>query len=689
MKRSICLVTNELYPVTHGGCGTLIVNSMFELLRKKFRVIVLADIEERLVNRFREMMKGQVPNNENLRIISLEDLLNSYPSYRRKPTENAVRQSYRFYQALMLLLRQEHIDVVEFPEYFGWAYHTLAHFQSHENDGRPAVVVRFHLAMELIDSIANWTNHGLYRFLIYQMERHSLAHSDQVLMASEPFARSVESFYGQKLNCRVSVPSLSASKILPRKVSSRQEKVLFYARLAPQKGAELFVDAALQLIHEGLYPQIRFIVAGPDMNQAPGGGSIVKYLQSRIPQRYVNRFEFPGNLDRSKWYAILPDVLFAVMPTRMETYCYAVRELISAGVPTIVSDIPAFRDLIEEGISLGCELNSADLSQKMLKLLENVELREKLSKPWKPPPALGDVYNEVKPIHSRENSRSGIKTRLSLTIVILAQEETSSQTISETTEGLGIRNNISVWVAHADKGGPTMVMGRRCRLLYAEDSSPVSLFERTGDALCILHAGDRLESGYLGWAMKVLVQQPDLGFVGAGTRPHSSYHSAAADEFPWDAAPEALPFLYPGHLCRCVIRGLKQPFHERMEPQVLFYQEVDAIWAAVERGKYGLRCPEVLIRTAPNSEKWAEIDRTTRSCAMQALLSRRMSRNSRLRIPEVLKAMVHEATFQPTDLLTSIRQGEVPEIGTTRLNLTTLLRLTWARLAFMFSKQRK
>ncbi|MCD4676557.1 MAG: glycosyltransferase family 4 protein [Desulfobacula sp.] len=689
MQRCICLVTNELHPVTNGGCGTLILNSVLELLTKNFRVIVLADIEIELLNRFLQMMKGVITNGENLRIISVESLLKSSPLNRLKPTENALRQSYRFYQALMLLLKQEHIDVVEFPEYFGWAYHTVAHFYSNEKTSRPAILVRFHLAMELIDSVTSWTNYGLYRFLIYQMERYTLNNSDQVLMASEPFARWVNTWYGQNLSYRVSIPAVGGLRILPRDLSTNQDKVLFYARLAPQKGTELFVDAALRLILEGIDPKIRFVVAGPDMNQAPGGGSIIKYLRSWIPKQYQDRFEFPGNLDRFQWYKILPEVLFAVMPTRIETYCYAARELISAGVPTIVSNIPAFQDLIETGTAIGCDLNPVDLSKKMRMLLEDASLLEKLSRPWKPPPALGDVYKEIAPIYYNQKNSSGFKIRLSLTVVILAEEETPSQTINETVTALGIRNDINVWIARAHKEGSTVVFGRECKLFNAHDGSSVSLLEPTGDALCMLHAGDRLEQGYLAWAMEMLHRHPDLGFVGAATQPQLSYHSSAADDFPWDAATEALPFLYPGHLCRCVVRRPKKPFYERIDPRLLFYQEIDYMWSAIERGEHGLRRPEVFIRTAPNSENWVKIDDTTRNCALHVLLSRHMNLKSRLRIPEALKAMVHETAFQPKDLLTFIRKGGVPEIGAMRLNLSALLKLTSARLAFLWSGRKK
>jgi glycosyltransferase involved in cell wall biosynthesis len=104
-----------------------------------------------------------------------------------------------------------------------------------------------------------------------------LHNADYVLMASQATGEWINELYNNKINYVISQPSLKGLNITPRNRNiDREHIILFYARLAPQKGAELFVNAALRLLNQGIDPLIRFVVAGPDMKEAPGGGSWIR-----------------------------------------------------------------------------------------------------------------------------------------------------------------------------------------------------------------------------------------------------------------------------------------------------------------------------------------------------------------------------------------------------------------------------
>jgi hypothetical protein len=150
IKKCVCLVTNELYPVTNGGCGTLIYNSVYELLDKGFRVIVLAELEKKKVDLFLSKMANLIPNLENLKIVPVAEIIKSIPRSQWIAAQDTLEQSKRFFYAIHNMLKYEHNDIIEFPQYFGWAYHTLSYFQSYPNLSRPSIIVRFHLSMELI-----------------------------------------------------------------------------------------------------------------------------------------------------------------------------------------------------------------------------------------------------------------------------------------------------------------------------------------------------------------------------------------------------------------------------------------------------------------------------------------------------------------------------------------------------------
>lgn len=674
-------MTNELYPVTKGGCGTLIFNSMLELLNKGFQVVILADLKKKIVQLFLSNMAKGIPHIEHLKIITVNELLKSVPKSKWIAAQDTLEQSKRFYYALHNLLQFKSIDIIEFPEYFGWAYHTLAYFQSYPNLTRPTIVVRFHLSMELIDSVSV-ENYGLHRHIIYMQERYGLNRADQVLMSSQATGEWVNELYNIKINYNISPPSFSGLNITPRKRNIDEENIiLFYARLAPQKGAELFVNAAIRLLSNGIDPKIRFVVAGPDMKEAPGGGSWIKYLKSQIPVKFKQRFDFPGNLEREQWYDLLPQVIFAVMPSRVETYCYGVRELALAGVPTIISNIPPFKDLIEGNICLGCDLDSEDIANKMSVFLTNTKLRESFTAQRITIPALGTVYDDQTMVEGHSNISSDKKSNLSLTLVILKDENSSSSALEKTISSISIENKINVWLAEPDSQGHIMVMGRLCNLIKHSDRNPVDI--PVDELLCIAMAGDIFDSEYLAWALDILENDVKLGFVGCATRP-SSHIPSASDEFPWDAAPGALPLAHPGHLCRCIIRGKKEYFQERMDPQLLFLQEANGIWKSITNGHIGIRNPNMSIVTESNIQSWTDINSDSLNSTLHILLSRYQHNADALNLLMVLKAMIHEPKIPPPDLLSAINHGKTPEIGTLRLNSKNLLRLLLLRIKSFF-----
>lgn len=686
MKKSICIVTNELYPITKGGCGTLIYNSIYELLRNNFRVILLAEIPPKKINKFKTIYSVKLANIANLKIYTVSEILQSTHRTSRSNLGNqALHQSYRFYTALKKLMDIEKIDIIEFPEYFGWSYHSLAYFKSYPQLRRPIIIVRFHLSMELIDSVST-ENFGLHRLILYLQEQSGLIRADHVFMASEDTGEWVNKWYRKDMDYQVSAPALSGLDIKPRKLSkNHQTKILFYARLAPQKGADLFVNAAIKLIERGVDDEIEIIVAGPDMHEAPGGGSWIKYLKRIIPPGMQDRFKFPGNLDRKAWAQLLPDVMFAVMPSKMETYCYGARELAAAGVPTIVSNIPAFNDLIKEGYCLGCELESDDIYKKMQLLVENQDIRTTYSTPWSPVETLCSAYENLdhpKALNRIEKDANLVnKASLSVTVIILIVDADNGKELNRTIKSILPSTNITILLAERHPDGEYLVMGKLCKLKVYPDLRPIE--DPIDEIACIAFSGDVFPDGYFEWAREILTQQADVGFIGCGTKMLSGVPSIA-DAFPWDAAPGALPVAQPGQLYRCLIRGPKKVFQERFNPQYGFLQEVSGIWDAIGKNQHGIRNPDMEIETTHDIASWTEIDSESLNTNLHLLLSNNLHNESKLQLLKVLKAMIHEPIIPPPDLVKLISSGKTPEIGSMRLNSKSLLMLIWCRIRNLF-----
>lgn len=679
MLKSICLVTNELHPVTNGGCGTLVYNSIYEFLNYGLDVYVITDIEEKAINIFKKKHLHNLPNFHKLKIINIEDQNSDRRKIRSKPAKYATLQSYRFFCAIKKILDRKSIDIVEFPEYFGWAYHTIVYFRTNKKFKKTKIVVRFHLSMEIIDNTISWSNYGIDRFVAYNMERYTLQHCDKVIMPNNGVAEWANSFYSKNFKYVVSIPSLEGLKIKKREKKNNRHIILFYARLAPQKGAEIFVDAAVKLLDERKNIDLKFIVAGPDMNQAPGGGSITIYLKRKIPAKFKDKFRFVGNIDRRRFDRLIPNVLFAVMPTRVETFCYAVRELIAAGVPTIATKIPAFEDLCDGEDCILSDIGVDEIKENMKLAIDNKKLREKLEN------RTNCKYDFVKPYVEIDSSdfvgESEVRNQNydKITIIVLAPKHTVESEIQKTIYDVVNLHQVDIIIAREDEDGLDYILGRKCTLYNYQNK--IKLVNPVFGNFCIIHVGDKFESNTLVNVLKLFEKNRTIGFVGSVC----NINESREEELPWDAAPELMPLRNSRVLFRCIIRDKKRTLDKKLKPQLSYLQEVGIIWEKINEGYIGQKLIYQNENGSNQNNIWVGSTSSIFHSSLQNLLSVNMQ-NKYLRLGEALKECIHDCGTIHMDIEKEIMSGRTPRVGGTRLNLKNLAKLTCQRILSVTKK---
>ncbi|GGD67668.1 glycosyltransferase family 4 protein [Croceicoccus mobilis] len=691
-KRSyVCLVTNELYPITHGGCGTFLANSIVELLGRGQPVLVLADLSAADLAKFRRALALPAEQDRLLELVCVEECLvrgcgdQSFPV-----ADTPLRLSWRYWQALRLVRSSFAISLVEFPDYKGWAYFSILDALGPSRAQSSPVVVRYHLPIEEIESITPTGVMDQSRFAMFQQERQCLSLADAVLFSSEAIRREALEFYRGTLSQETTVisrPSFAAWGLAQRrpKADGQRQKVLFFSRLAPQKGADLFVEAAIRLLSSGKGEGIEFVVAGPDMMQAPTGGSMIDYLSSIIPARFRKQFTFTGNLDREALQDLLPAALFAVVPSRSETYCYAVRELMMAGVPTIISSIPAFEDLKAADAALSVDLNAEAIAEGMQALLEDTTLRKKYEISWQPPEPLGHIYAEGRPA-----GPAPVDHCLGLDVLILASSRDAVQ--PDCPSVLAARAaSARVIAAFPSRTGRFMLFGRLCELMDLDTRAYLHDFE-TAEVLCVLMAGDEVPADYLSSAMEMLQSNARLAAVGADPVPVGE-GGDIWDRLPWDAVPEFMPFLKSAMLFRCVTKGDRIPLTKRLPAQLFDLQEIHAIWSARARGGALARMPGVAINISlSEEEQWSGgIDPTLRMIGLRTLIDRFIEMPGRLRVAKGVQALASyelqgaQGGAFNRDVLSAVSQGYIPEVLGLRLNMQNLALIMRARLAYLRS----
>lgn len=148
--------------------------------------------------------------------------------------------------------------------------------------------------------------------------------------------------------------------------------VIYASRLSSRKGADIFIDAVTQLIDEDV--KLNVLICG--------AGDFEKYLDEKIKSsKYPNQIKYLGEIPSKE----LPDYfnssdIFCV-PARYQGFGRVYIEAMASGLAVLTTNLICTRKIIDNGINgLLVEPKVEDVKQGILKLLENKNFREKLSK---------------------------------------------------------------------------------------------------------------------------------------------------------------------------------------------------------------------------------------------------------------------------------------------------------------------
>jgi glycosyltransferase involved in cell wall biosynthesis len=158
-------------------------------------------------------------------------------------------------------------------------------------------------------------------------------------------------------------------------------RVGFLARICPEKGLHLLVEACEQLAERDDAPPFDVHVAG-----YLGGGDRPYYeeLRRRIEGgSLAGRFAYHGELDRAGKIAFLQSLDVMSLPTvYRESKGLSAYEALASGVPVVLAGHGVFPELIAAtgGGLLHEPLNARDLADKLAVLLQDATLRAELGR---------------------------------------------------------------------------------------------------------------------------------------------------------------------------------------------------------------------------------------------------------------------------------------------------------------------
>lgn len=176
------------------------------------------------------------------------------------------------------------------------------------------------------------------RSWIYELEKMAMEEADLII--------PVSSYTGNVINFRYGI---DADKIVPihngiesiepyKKTKGFSEKlIVFMGRMASQKGPEVFLKLARELLHSS--DSLRFVMAGE--------GEMKRQIMEEVARfRLGDRIHFTGFLERQEVYELLAMTDILVMPSRSEPFGLVALEAAAFGVPVIISQYAGVAEVL-------------------------------------------------------------------------------------------------------------------------------------------------------------------------------------------------------------------------------------------------------------------------------------------------------------------------------------------------------
>lgn len=313
----IAFVCSEYPPAPHGGIGTMVQLLARRLTARGHRVRVVgcqptgADLPEREFDQGVEVTRSAVVPG---RLASL-------------------RARRRIHSILQGWTASEEVDLVEVPDYQGWA--------AAWRPMRAPVVVRYHGSSSYFARELNQPLH----YPDYWIERASLRRAQFHCSVSRYTAeRTAHVFDYVPETCDVIYNPIEAPAAHTRRPSDKT--VVFSGTLAAKKGVAELLESWPTVAAQN--PEAKLHLYGKD-GKAPEGGSMRKRLSLMAGDHLDRSVFFHGHVDRETVLSAIADASVAVFPSFAEAFAFAPLEAMAAGCPTVYSKRGSGPELIRDG----------------------------------------------------------------------------------------------------------------------------------------------------------------------------------------------------------------------------------------------------------------------------------------------------------------------------------------------------
>ncbi|MDQ3849597.1 MAG: glycosyltransferase family 4 protein, partial [Actinomycetota bacterium] len=330
----VVLATQEVWPLVLGGGIARHSAELAGLLEDVVDVTVLAP-ESLRAQYERPREAGDEELGYGLRFAWFEE-----PEGDLSPMVSSHHAASRaVWQALRDLSRERPIDLVEFHDYRGIGAVAIDAKRSGCSElAGTTLAVRLHTSWEMTAAADGQPRDDLASRSVMALERLSLRFGDRLMAPGEGTIGVYRRFYGPAGLAPTAVvpPALVLPPDDPEARELRgdgQLRILYVGRLQRLKG----VTALVQGLRALPDPDTRLTLVGSDTPTSPTGGSMRAYLEHLAGDD--PRIALLGNASRVQLGALMRSHDVVVVPSRIESYGYVIREALAANRPVLATPV--------------------------------------------------------------------------------------------------------------------------------------------------------------------------------------------------------------------------------------------------------------------------------------------------------------------------------------------------------------
>ncbi len=298
-------------------------------------------------------------------------LFTKYPANLKIISTSAKWHSVREQIIIPYILYKNKIDIVHFP-YFNAPIFYLGRFIVTIHD---LTINKFKTGKATsLPKLLYWAKKLFYYLTIW----FAVKRAEKILTVSDTVKNEIAKMYGideEKIIVVYNGGELECdSHVEAHHDASLQKKqyILYVGNLHPHKNLETLVLAYEELAKEKEFKNIKLvIVSGFDFFYQ----KLFKFIQSL---NLETKIDFTGLIPNAKLREYYQNATCLVFPSLSEGFGIPGVEAMNLGCPVVASDIPVFHEIYGDAAIFFNPKNAVDLKNKIMKLLENEELRQKM-----------------------------------------------------------------------------------------------------------------------------------------------------------------------------------------------------------------------------------------------------------------------------------------------------------------------